>query len=65
MRIRVNGEVMDYTGPPQLDELLALCAPDRRVATLVNDELVTMSERPQRLLREHDRVEVLTLAGGG
>ncbi len=36
-----------------------------RAATVVNGEIVVRSRRRARALREGDRVDVLTLAGGG
>lgn len=39
--------------------------PAERVSTLVNDELVPRDDRAHCVLKDPDRIEILTLAGGG
>ena len=62
----VNGETMTRPDGESLAGLLqALSADGGRVAVLVNDEVVPPAQRTGRTLREGDRVELLTFAGGG
>ena len=66
MRILANGENVELTEQALLPELLRkLGAEKRRVAVLINDEVVPAAQQAGRLLRDGDRVEVLSFAGGG
>lgn len=66
MHVTVNGQQETAEVPLRLDELLRRrgAAPGR-VAALVNGEVVRAADWPARELRDGDRVELLTLAGGG
>ena len=65
MQLIVNGDSVEYKGRPRLADLLAEFAPGRRVAVLVNGNVVTMAQRAEYELYEGDRIEILEFAGGG
>ena len=69
MRLTVNGEPHDWTpapGAPCLQSLLAsLGAGERKVAVVVNEDVVPASQWASFVIREGDRVEILIYAGGG
>ena len=62
----LNGESYETAGTLTLQQLVATINPGGgRVAVVVNDAVVPASERAAFALKEHDRVEILTFAGGG
>jgi sulfur carrier protein len=66
MQIHVNGtprEVADGTSLTALLDELGLAA--GRVAVELNRELVSRARHPETALAEGDRVEIVTLVGGG
>lgn len=66
MEITVNGEprrLAAETSVAQLLDELGLNA--RHVAVEVNRDLVPRAEHPRHMLRPGDRLEVVTLVGGG
>ena len=66
MTITFNGEVHQTRDNVTVAELLAeLDLEARRVAVEVNLELAPRSQHANRVLCEGDRVEVVTLVGGG
>ena len=66
MKVVVNGEVRDCAEGTTLATLLsALQAAPERVATLVNDAVVSHADREEAVLKDGDRVEILVFAGGG
>ncbi|MGI6088280.1 MAG: sulfur carrier protein ThiS [Kiritimatiellia bacterium] len=65
MQLIVNGDSVEYKGRPRLADLLAEIAPGRRVAALVNGNVVPMAQREEHELHEGDRIEILEFAGGG
>lgn len=67
MRLRVNGEIGDYTLPaPTIAGLLKhLGHPPERVAVERNGVLVPRAEHAQTELVDDDTLEVVTLVGGG
>ncbi len=66
MKLILNGEPFEWGGQGALPELLqAVGAAPERVAVLVNDEVVVKEARPACRLKDGDRVELLTFAGGG
>jgi thiamine biosynthesis protein ThiS len=66
MRIVVNDEPLDLVGSPTVADLLAhLRLPGTRVAVEVNRQIVRRADHPTATLRPDDRVEVVTLVGGG
>jgi thiamine biosynthesis protein ThiS len=66
MDITVNGNQFDYQGTGSLDSLLKqLGANPEAVALMVNDQIIPRTERDAVVLKEGDRVEVLSFMGGG
>ena len=66
MRLIVNGEKKDLKDGTTIAQLLKTFAPGiARVAVLVNDTVVTAERRASHALKDGDRVEILTFAGGG
>ena len=66
MRIVLNGESYDCGEASKLISLLEEMAVNaERVATMINGEVIAKEDREDALLKEGDRVEVVTFAGGG
>lgn len=67
MRLVVNGEAFEHQGEARLPAVLVAygVSAGTRVAVVLNDEVVPESRREQAVLREGDRIEILTFAGGG
>ncbi len=64
MKIVLNGEPREVQAAT-LSDLLAECGFTGRVATAVNEEFVPSSLRVGLLLKDGDRVEVLSPMQGG
>jgi sulfur carrier protein len=66
LRIRLNGEDIDLPDGSTIGTLLAgLSLPGGPVAVEVNREIVRRQDHETSILRDGDRVEVVTLVGGG
>ena len=66
MHLTVNGEPMELPGAPTVGALLDALGADRaRSAVLVGDDVVRASAWDAHALAEGDRIEVVTLTGGG
>ena len=66
MKVILNGKTYDYSGVNTLERLLAsIGAVDKQVAVMVNDRIVKSGCRAGFEISENDRVEVLTIVGGG
>jgi thiamine biosynthesis protein ThiS len=66
MRLVVNGEEKSIDESATLAELLDSFALDpRRVAIEVNEQLVRRALYAETPLSEGDRIEIVTLVGGG
>lgn len=66
MRLIVNGDGYEYEGDATLVSLLMSLGADRaRVAVVINDDVVCRSDYDTTSIKDGDRVEILTLAGGG
>lgn len=66
MRIELNGSPREVNGPATVAELLRELGLDRSpCAVEVNARLVRKPDHATHLLAEGDRVEVVTLVGGG
>ena len=66
MQITLNGETRDVESGTTVARLLdELGLPPRQVAVELNRELVTRDRREATVLTTGDRVEVVTLVGGG
>ncbi|MBQ0849675.1 sulfur carrier protein ThiS [Streptomyces sp. BH-SS-21] len=64
--VLVNGERRELAADTALDALVtALCAAPSGVAAALNKTVVPRTQWPTTLLREGDRVEVLTAVQGG
>jgi sulfur carrier protein len=66
VNIILNGEPRNVPTGLTVAELLAeLKLPIKSVAVELNLDLVPRSDHTQRVLKENDRLEVVTLVGGG
>jgi thiamine biosynthesis protein ThiS len=67
MKLIVNGESFEHRGEARLPAVLWAygVAPTARVAVVVNDDVVPQARREETVVRDGDRVEILTFAGGG
>ncbi|MEC7710180.1 MAG: sulfur carrier protein ThiS [Planctomycetota bacterium] len=66
MIVFVNGqETQVSAGHTARDLLLDLGFAERPVAVEVNQEVIPRALLADRVLREHDKIEVVTLVGGG
>lgn len=66
MNIQVNGESREITAGETLDNLIKKLNPaGKRIAVLLNDDLVPAEKRAGYVLNAGDRVEILIFAGGG
>ena len=65
MRVLVNGEAHDVSGPSLGALLVALDYEGEWLATAVNGELVHAEDRADFVLSEADRIEILSPMQGG
>ncbi len=66
MKIVVNGEEIDIAGCPTLADLVEhFGLGDRAVAVEVNRELIPRERHAETRIRKGDRIELVTLVGGG
>lgn len=66
MKLIVNGDALEVADGETLESLVSrLGARGDRVAATVNDEVVQAALRPGHVLREGDRIEIITFGGGG
>ena len=66
MQITVNGQARDVAEDTTLTALLAdLSLTGKPVAVEVNLQLVPRQRHPQHRLADGDRLEIVTLVGGG
>jgi len=66
MTLRVNGKAREVPEGATVRDLLAtLGLPPGPVAVEVNRDVVPRARHAQHVLHEGDRVEVVTLVGGG
>ena len=63
--LTVNGEACRYEGPPTLGAFLEHWSAGTRVVAVVNDEVIGRQKVGEVVLREGDRIELVSLAGGG
>lgn len=66
MEIKLNGkphEADEAASVQSLLDSLSIRAP--RVAVMVNDAIVKKADRAERILRQGDVVEVISMVGGG
>jgi sulfur carrier protein len=66
MTIHINGQPREISAGSTIAALLGeLGVTQPHVAVELNLEVVPRAQHPETLLREGDRVEVVTLVGGG
>ena len=66
MRIELNGAPRDLDGSPTVADLVRTLGLERAACAVeVNARLVRKSEHAAHPLAEGDRVEIVTLVGGG
>jgi sulfur carrier protein len=66
MNVFVNGEPRDVADGATIERLLAALGVDRRrIAVEKNREIVPRAEHATTPLAEGDRVEIVTMVGGG
>lgn len=66
MKIQINGENHEIKADEILAGLIKKLYPKKqRIAVLLNDELIPADKQVGHILKEGDRVEILTFAGGG
>ena len=66
MRIQVNGQWQEHAAALSVAELLgALAMDDRRVAVELNLRILPRANYRQTVLGDQDRLEIVTLVGGG
>lgn len=66
MQVFVNGKARELAEGASLSELLVELELDSvRVALELNRKLVVRKDHPETRLSEGDRVEIVTLVGGG
>ena len=63
--LTVNGEAYRYEGPLTLQAFLDHWSAAARMVAVVNDEVVGRQKVGEVMLREGDRIELLSLAAGG
>ena len=66
MRVYVNGEVKEFTGPASLAELITeLDLPAARIAVELNRNVVRRGDWSATMLNDEDRLEIVHFVGGG
>ena len=66
MRIVLNGEEREVADGVTVAALLeTLDVPRRYVAVELNREIVPRARHPETVLAEGDRIEIVTMVGGG
>ena len=63
--LTVNGESCRYEGPLTLRAFLERWSAGSRLVAVVNDEVIGRRKVGDVILREGDRIELISLAGGG
>jgi thiazole synthase len=66
LRVYVNGEAKELSGPLSLSELITqLDLPAARIAVEVNRNVVRRNDWSSTMLQEDDRLEIVHFVGGG
>jgi sulfur carrier protein len=66
VKIVVNGQMQELPGPLTVSQLLQqLDRPTRGVAVELNFEIVPRQQHAERQLADGDRLEIVSLVGGG
>jgi thiamine biosynthesis protein ThiS len=66
MRIQVNGQWQEYGSTLSVAELIGKLAMDeRRLAVELNEKILPRAQYARTPLNDQDRLEIVTLVGGG
>lgn len=66
MQITLNGKPETLDGPTRVSDLIArLDLEGRRLAVMINDEIVPRAQYAIREIADGDRVEIISMVGGG
>jgi len=66
MRIQVNGQWQEHAAAMSVADLVARLALDeRRLAVELNEKILPRARYAQTALNDQDRLEIVTLVGGG
>lgn len=66
MRVYVNGESRELSGPASLAELITqLDLPPARIAVELNRTVVRRGDWDTTMLQDDDRIEIVHFVGGG
>jgi thiamine biosynthesis protein ThiS len=66
LRVYVNGEVKELSGPLSLSELITqLDLPATRIAVELNRSVVRRADWSATTLQDDDRIEIVHFVGGG
>jgi len=66
MNVTLNGEKREIrTGKTLADIVMNFNPSNKRIAVLLNDDLIPKGNQAGYILKKDDRVEILTFAGGG
>lgn len=66
MRVYVNGEAKELSGPLSLSELITqLDLPAARIAVELNRNVVRRGDWIRTILKDEDRIEIVHFVGGG
>jgi len=66
MRVRINGEWQEHEGDLSVAGLIGKLALDeRRLAVELNEKILPRAKYAQTPLQDQDRLEIVTLVGGG
>ncbi len=66
MQVQVNGENMTVDDSINLNDLLSATGfTGKRVAVMVNDKIIRRDDRASVTLNEGDRIEIISMVGGG
>lgn len=66
MQVQVNGENMTVDDSINLNDLLSVAGfAGKRIAVMVNDAIIRRDDRASVTLNEGDRIEIISMVGGG
>jgi thiamine biosynthesis protein ThiS len=66
LRVYVNGEAREISGPASLAELITqLDLPATRIAVELNRTVVRRNDWPTTTIEDEDRLEIVHFVGGG
>lgn len=66
MKIIINGQQKEFTGPDNLNAVIGSVCPDAgKVIAEVNGDIIKKDLWAARPIREGDRIELVSFVGGG